>query len=102
MSMYDKLPYQRNSDMCNASTLALNSGNLVKYYRCNIPQEAKKIDNQDEKFSTIVSDHIREYEKNYLELHSHYPDLYGALEEDETPQSKEQYEDDDEYEDDDF
>ena len=33
-SMYDHLPYQRDSDRCNIGSVALCSGNLLKHYRC--------------------------------------------------------------------
>lgn len=78
-SMYDKLPYQRNADMCNASTLALNSGNLVKYYRCNPAAEAKEIDTQDTHFSEIVHAHIQAHERYEQDMHSHFPTLFPGL-----------------------
>ena len=76
MSMYDKLPYKRNAEMCNASTLAIESGNLVKYYRC-APAETKEIKTQDDKFKSIVSAHIQEYEKNIKLMHKRFPLLYS-------------------------
>ena len=75
MSMYDKLPYKRNEDMCNASTLALVSGNLVKFYRCTYDEPAE-IDTQDDKFNSIVSEHIRKQEKEIARLHEKFPTLY--------------------------
>lgn len=83
MSMYDKLPYKRNVDMCNASTLALISGNLVKFYRCTY-DEPREIDTQDSKFDAIVTAHIRKQEKEILTLKRKFPSIYGALEEDTT------------------
>lgn len=80
MSMYDKLPYKRNIDMCNASTLALESGNLIKYYRCT-QVDPVEIATQDEHFSTIAQAHIQAYEKNVLMLHEKFPSIYGSLEE---------------------
>lgn len=79
ISMYDKLPYKRNEDLCNVSTLALNSGNLVKYYRCNGAPETMEIDTQDEHFSEIVSEHLQAEEKAYYDLHTRYPTLFGPL-----------------------
>lgn len=78
-SMYDKLPYKRNEDMCNASTLALVSGNLVKFYRCTY-DEPTEIDTQDDKFNSIVSQHIREQEKEIARLHEKFPTLYESKE----------------------
>lgn len=89
MSMYDKLPYKRNIDMCNASTLALISGNLVKFYRCTY-DEPREIDTQDSKFDAIVSAHIRKYEKDILTLKKKFPSIYGSLEEDTTEEGSEQ------------
>lgn len=79
MSMYDKLPYKRNVDMCNASTLALESGNLVKYYRC-AQQDPIEIQTQDDHFAAIVDGHIKDYEKYTIMLHEKYPSIYGPLE----------------------
>lgn len=96
ISMYDKLPYKRNEDLCNVSTLALNSGNLVKYYRCNGAPEAMEIDTQDAHFSEIVSEHLQAAEKAYVDLHTHYPTLFGPLDNGiEDRQSEGEY--DDEY-----
>lgn len=78
MSMYDKLPYKRNEDVCNASTLTLESGNLVKYYRCT-ETDPIEIETQDEHFSAIVNAHIQAYEKELLMLHQKYPSIYGSL-----------------------
>lgn len=79
MSMYDKLPYKRNEDLCNASTLALESGNLIKYYRCT-EADAIEIETQDEHFSAIANAHIQAYEKEVLMLHQKFPSIYGSLE----------------------
>lgn len=82
ISMYDKLPYKRNVDLCNISTLCLNSGNLVKYYRCNGSEEAKEINNKDELFSQIVSEHLKSQEKALSDLHAHYPVLFSSQDDD--------------------
>lgn len=78
ISMYDKLPYKRNEDLCNMHTLSLNSGNLVKFYRCNGSEETKDIANQDELFSQIVSEHLKSQEKNLSDLRTHYPILFAS------------------------
>ncbi len=54
ITMYDNLPYQRNSDVCNASTLALYSGHIIKYYLCNNQSEAFSIDNRDDQIEEIL------------------------------------------------
>lgn len=35
LSMYDKMPYTSNYDLCNSNTVGLESGNLLKSYRVN-------------------------------------------------------------------
>lgn len=42
ISMYDKQIYIRDLTLCNTDTLGLVSGNVIKYYRCNIG-DIKKI-----------------------------------------------------------
>lgn len=96
ISMYDKLPYKRDEDLCNVSTLGLVSGNLVKFYRCSGSEEEKAIDNRDDAFSKIVSKHLEAHEKSIAQLHAHYPVLFGALEDKGNPEdSYEDYEEDD-------
>lgn len=51
MSMYDKLPYDRDLALCNADAIALESGNVLKYYRCAIKQDDYYvINNKDKEF----------------------------------------------------
>jgi hypothetical protein len=35
-SLYDNLPYYRDISICNQSNICLISGNVIKYYRCNV------------------------------------------------------------------
>lgn len=35
-AMYDNVIYQRDINICGPETLALQSGNIIKYYRCNL------------------------------------------------------------------
>lgn len=37
--MYDHLPYQCDCDMCNKDSIAMVSGNLIKFYRCSTTKE---------------------------------------------------------------
>lgn len=32
--MYDKLPYKRDSDLCNGQAISMHSKYMIKYYRC--------------------------------------------------------------------
>ncbi len=59
IEMYDNLPYQRNSDVCNGSTVALYSGHIIKYYLCNNEEEAYPINNRDDEIQSILR-HARE------------------------------------------
>ncbi|ROR25340.1 hypothetical protein EDD66_111102 [Mobilisporobacter senegalensis] len=35
ISMYDNLPYKCDVNLCNRSSIALESGNVIKSFRCN-------------------------------------------------------------------
>lgn len=54
ITMYDELPYQRNADVCNSSTVALYSGHIIKYYLCNNKQEEFLINNRDDDIEHIL------------------------------------------------
>ena len=47
LSMYDKMPYTSNYDLCNSNTVGLESGNLLKSYRVN--EKEPYIIEQDER-----------------------------------------------------
>jgi hypothetical protein len=47
LSMYDKMPYSSNYDLCNSNTVRLESGNLLKSYR--VSEKEPYIIKQDEK-----------------------------------------------------
>lgn len=47
LSMYDKMPYSSNYDLCNSNTVCKESGNLLKFYRVN--EKEPYIIKQDEK-----------------------------------------------------
>ena len=61
IDMYDKITYKRDADICNASTLALYSGHIIKYYLCNNQEEEFPIDNRDDQIEQILQK-IREQE----------------------------------------
>lgn len=54
LSMYDKLPYKRNYDACNAEHIRMESGNVLKYYRIN-NGETYEVKNQDETFEKRIA-----------------------------------------------
>lgn len=55
VTMYDNLPYKRDSDYCNAEKLCLNSGRVIKYYLCLNQPEAYTIDNKDNEIEEILA-----------------------------------------------
>ncbi len=34
LNMYDQMTYVRNEDACNAATIAMETGNVCKFFRC--------------------------------------------------------------------
>jgi predicted DNA binding protein len=58
--MYDNLPYQRNSDVCNSSTVAMYSGHIIKYYLCLNQEEEYLINNHDDEIQDILHEIERE------------------------------------------
>lgn len=54
VTMYDKLPYQRDSDYCNVEKIAMNSGKVIKYFLYMNQPEAVLIDNKDEEFEQFL------------------------------------------------
>ena len=67
IEMYDNLPYQWNSDVCNGSTVALYSGHIIKYYLCNNEEEAYPINNRDDEIQSILRHACEEAEKRQTE-----------------------------------
>ena len=54
VTMYDKLPYQRDSDYCNIEKVAMSSGKVIKYFLYMNQPEAVIIDNKDEEFEQFL------------------------------------------------
>lgn len=87
MSMYDKLPYYMDKEVCSKEYIRLISGNHIKYYRCQL-KDARKIDTHDEQFNEILSTHKYLDEKkkaDEIRRHSHYAkakELAASTEED--------------------
>lgn len=55
ITMYDNLPYQRDSDYCNAEKLTLQSGKIIKYYLCMNQVECFPINNRDDEIESILA-----------------------------------------------
>lgn len=56
VTMYDNLPYERDSDYCNIEKLALVSGRVIKFYLYYYNQpEIFTVDNQDDKIEEFFA-----------------------------------------------
>ena len=55
VTMYDNLPYQRDSDYCNEQKLALVSGKVIKFYLYMCQPEKFLIDNKDDEIEEILA-----------------------------------------------
>lgn len=56
VTMYDNLPYERDSDYCNIEKLAMVSGRVIKFYLYYYNQpEAFTVDNQDDRIEEILA-----------------------------------------------
>ncbi|MCI8377554.1 MAG: hypothetical protein HFH72_03435 [Lachnospiraceae bacterium] len=56
VTMYDNLPYERDSDYCNIEKVALVSGRVIKFYLCLNQQEFFSIDNKDDVIEDILAE----------------------------------------------
>lgn len=54
VTMYDNLPYQRDSDYCNIEKIALNSGKVIKYFLYKNQPEAAVINNKDDEMEQYL------------------------------------------------
>lgn len=55
ITMYDNLPYQRDSDYCNAEKLTLHSDKIIKYFLCINETEECPINNRDDEIEAILA-----------------------------------------------
>ena len=55
VTMYDNLPYQRDSDYCNEQKRALVSGRVIKFYLYMCQPEKFLIDNKDDQIEEILA-----------------------------------------------
>lgn len=65
VTMYDNLPYQRDSDYCNIEKLAIVSGRVIKFYLYINQPEIFLVDNQDDNIDEILAK-AAEAQNNYL------------------------------------
>ena len=61
-SMYDNLPYQRDPSLCNADAIAIESGNVLKFYRYKVGDNYSLTD-----MDTLANKKIQEYQKRESE-----------------------------------
>lgn len=55
VTMYDNLPYQRDSDYCNIEKVTLVSGHIIKYYLCFNQPESFLVNNKDDEIEQILA-----------------------------------------------
>ena len=55
ITMYDNLPYKRDSDFCGIQQVALYSGHIIKYYLCLNKEEAYEVGNHDDEIEEILA-----------------------------------------------
>ena len=68
ISMYDKLPYKRDSDYCNAEHIGLTCGKIIKYFLCLNQMEGFPVDNHDEEIQQILAEIQRREQERLLAL----------------------------------
>lgn len=54
VTMYDAMPYQRDSDYCNAQKIAMYSGKVIKYYLYFRSTDVFPVDNKDSEIEDIL------------------------------------------------
>lgn len=62
-NLYDKMPYELDINLCGRHGIKMNSGNLLKYYRCKT-KETYKVNNQDDRVRKLL-----EEERQRLSMH---------------------------------
>lgn len=71
-SMYDKLPYKKDIDLCGPDKIAMESGNVIKFFRYTI-KDTYQLTGMDDLFYEKLEKHQKEQEtaqsteKNALE-----------------------------------
>lgn len=81
ITMYDNLPYQRDSDYCNAEKLTLQSDKIIKYYLCINKTEECPIDNRDNEIEAILANIQKQESKRIqvIEHESKIPDTQDGI-----------------------
>lgn len=55
ITMYDNLPYKRDSDFCGIQQVSLYSGHIIKYYLCLNHEDAYEVGNHDDEIEDILA-----------------------------------------------
>lgn len=74
ITMYDNLPYKRDSDYCNAEKLTLQSGKIIKYYLCINHMEGVPINNRDDEIESILAS-IQAQERKRIQVAREKPQI---------------------------
>lgn len=61
-SMYDKLPYKKNIDLCGPDKIAMESGNVIKFYQFTI-QDTYQLTGMDDLFYEKLQLHKQKAEE---------------------------------------
>lgn len=61
-SMYDKLPYKKDIDLCGPDKIALESGNVIKFFRYVI-KDTYQLTGMDDLFYEKLEEHRRKQEE---------------------------------------
>lgn len=80
VSMYDKLPYERDSDYCNAEHVGLTCGKIIKYFLCLNQMEEFQIDNHDDEIQQILAQ-IQRGEQERLQAQQSSPEITESSDE---------------------
>lgn len=85
LTMYDHLPYRRDVSLCDAHSIALESGNILKYYRCAV-KDARSISNRDTNIEIMLNKkrkHSRKPDQIFTDTAEQLPEQdYSGLFED--------------------
>jgi len=77
-SMYDHLPYKRDAERCNIGSVALYSGNLLKYYRCSFGDTLELTD-MDELAIEKIQEYIEREQERLASLEAE-PEVLDSYE----------------------
>lgn len=77
-TLYDNLPYHKDVSLCGEDKIAINSGNLIKYFNCK-DAGSRVISNQDDKTDAYISQIKQEILQKIKAEHDEY--IKEAIEE---------------------